>query len=396
MARITLLFSIFILLSSSTLMAQYETVLFDYERNYFNQGQPLPAESYFILSGQIDTDIELVEALVFRAQKKDEKPLYQASWKRRFNNREGETFEIPMNYKLRGNNSYNLHFKTYKRSNNQEKDRLFENITTSLNNYVDGVIAVDKKRLDITQPAGSMIQDLNDIVSQGTTLYRNKINYDFPGFSDIIKNKIKQLNQAKLSKAWIVFGDRNQKKYDAQKKYAEQLISELKNALYTELKPMLNAELLVLVDSKEVEDYPVEKTRNIISINAGYGGVHFAGGLNNLTYDSGFYLGLSIPLANSALSNPFLSNTSISLGAFIKNMQDENEIEVTGPIFRRPYFVGLGYKAFQFVRINAGVTVIEAKRETFQFNINEVRVRPFVGISAELNLWLGLGRKNNN
>ncbi len=376
--------------------AQYETVLFDYERNYFNQGQPLPAESYFILSGQIDTDIQLVEAIVYRAQKKDEKPLYQASWKRRFNNQEGETFEIPMNYKLRGNNNYNLYFKTYRRSNDQEKDWLFENITTSLNNYVDGVIAVDKRRLDITQPAGSMIQDLNDIVIQGTTFYRNKISYDFPGFSDIIKNKIKQLNKANLTKAWIVFGDRNQKKYDAQRKYADQLIEELKNALYAELKPLINAELLVLVDSKEVEDYPVEKTRNIISINAGYGGVHFAGGLNNLTYDSGFYLGLSIPLANSALSNPFWSNTSVSIGAFVKNMQDENEIEVTGPIFRRPYFVGLGYKAFQFVRINAGVTMIEAKRETFQFNINEVRVRPFVGVSAELNLWLGLGRRNNN
>lgn len=373
--------------------AQYETVLFDYERNYFNQGQALPAESYFILSGQIDQKIELVEALIYRSQKKQGKPLYRSSWKRSFTNK-GETFEIPMNYKLRGSNIYDITFKTYRRASDKERQDLMQSVTDALNNYVDGVIAVDKRRLDISQPAGAMMEDLNDIVHYGMTFYRSKINFDFPGFSDIIKHKIKQLNEAKLSNALLFLGSDKQKEKESIKKaYADQLIQELKEALFAELRQMINAELLLLDDSKVVEGYPVERTRNIIAINAGYGGVYFNGGLNDLSYDGGTYLGLSIPLGNSALTSEFWSNTSISVGAFINNLEDENAVELTGPIFRRPYFVGLGYKAFEFIRINAGATLIETKKETFNFDIKEVSVKPFIGVSAEINLWLGLGKR---
>ena len=58
----------------------------------------------------------------------------------------------------------------------------------------------------------------------------------------------------------------------------------------------------------------------------------------------------------------------------------------TGPIFKVPAYAALGYRAFQFIRINAGVTVLENTAQS------SVKVYPFIGISAELNLSLRLAK----
>ena len=71
----------------------------------------------------------------------------------------------------------------------------------------------------------------------------------------------------------------------------------------------------------------------------------------------------------------------------------KNDNIVTGPIFGRPYNVGLGYRAFQFIRINAGAAFLETKKDGFNIDLKEIRVQPFIGVSAEVNLWMGLGNK---
>lgn len=373
-------------------LAQYKTVIFDYEKNYFNQGQSLPAENYFMVTGQSPQNVELVQVEVFRPRRVHKTPLYVGTWKRSFSN-VSQTYEVPMNYKLRGNDEYDVTINTYRRASGVEKENLRQILNASLDAYIDGVISVERRRLSLEKPAGIMVKDLNDIVDRGTVLYTNKISFEFPGFSDIVKNKIKQLQNAKLRKGIFNFSKEEYgKRRDARRMYSEKLIGELKAAIHTELEQNLNAELLVLSDTKEIRDYATEKTMHTLAINAGYGGVYFAGGLNDLSYDHAPYVGLSFPLGRSAFS-PFWSNTSLSVGAFLNNMKDQDDNEVTGPIFGRPYYIGLGYKAFQFIRINAGATFLETKQSDFNIDLNRVRVKPFIGISGEINLWMGLGRK---
>jgi len=379
---------------TSAAFAQYEMVVFEYEKNYFNQGNPLPAESFIMFSGQAETGTDLVTIDVYKGGSKHKKPLYTGTWKRSFSNT-GEKFELPLNYKLRGDEQYDIVLKNYRKASQTEKENLKQIMNSTLDAYVDGIVSVERRRLNVAKPAGAIVRDLNDLIKEGTIFYENKINFAFPGFSDIIKNKIEQLNKAKLKRGAIVFANSEKKHQRKENKrlYSEKLIGELKTALHTELEQYLNTDLMVLYDWKEVNDYPTEKTRNILSVNAGYGGVYFDGDLNDLSYDSAPYVGLSFPLGRAALSSPFWSNTSVSLGAFINNFKDENGNEVTGPIFGRPYYLGLGYKVFQFIRLNAGATFIEQKRDEFGFAIKDIKVRPFVGISAEVNLWLGLGSK---
>lgn len=378
---------------SNSLFAQYQTVMYDYEKNYFNQGQPLPAEDYFMVSGQIPQGVDYVEVGIHRAGKIDKnKPLFVATWKRSYSYI-GQTFELPINYKLRGNAEYDLTINTYRKASQIEKDNLRQILNSSLDAYVDGIISIERRRFSLDKPAGAMIEDLNDIVRNGTTFYTNKINFSFPGFSDIIKNKIKQIKDAKLRKGLFNFSKKTaESRRDARRMYAEKLLGELKTALHTELAQLINTEMVVLSDNKQINEYPTARVRNTLSINAGYGGVYFNGGINDLSYDSAPYVGLSFPLGRAYRSR-FLSNTSVSVGAFLQNFEDESGQEVTGPIFNRPYYVGLGYKIFQFIRFNAGATFLESANNTQFLDLKNIKVKPFIGVSAEINLWMGLGNK---
>jgi hypothetical protein len=70
-----------------------------------------------------------------------------------------------------------------------------------------------------------------------------------------------------------------------------------------------------------------------------------------------------------------------------KSFTDQNGQSYTGPIFQYPIYAALGYRAFRFLRINAGATALENSSD------NSIGFYPFVGVSAELNLSLSLAKE---
>jgi hypothetical protein len=66
---------------------------------------------------------------------------------------------------------------------------------------------------------------------------------------------------------------------------------------------------------------------------------------------------------------------------------DRNNVDYIGPIFNVPVYGALGYRAFRFIRVNAGVTVLE------NISSQNIQIYPFIGISAELNLSLSLAKE---
>ncbi|MBK8472775.1 MAG: hypothetical protein IPL33_11770 [Sphingobacteriales bacterium] len=56
-------------MGSSLAFAQYKAVNFDYEKNYFNQGQALPAEDYFMVSGAVNSGIDWSRSKYIGAEK---------------------------------------------------------------------------------------------------------------------------------------------------------------------------------------------------------------------------------------------------------------------------------------------------------------------------------------
>lgn len=371
------------------LLAQYEQVQFDYAQAYFNNGQPLPAESRMIFTGNIEPSIALVEIQLFRGKdSKKNRTLYQAAWKRVPGDQAG-SFRVPFNQPLKGNTDYDFRFIYYRPVTDAERQDLRRSLHQALDSYLDQSVTHSGQKIKLTRGAGIILHDLETIVSEGLTYYRTLSGVDFSGFSDITRRGLDNLTKQVLpedlpgSTLPANFGPLN----------------TLKSLLHTEVDQVLNASLVVQQDVREVSSYGTEAGRRTLALNVGYGGVIFDASRDNFSYDASPYVGISFPLANRRMGGTFLSNTSLSLGVFVNNFTDPEGETVTGPIFGRPYFLGLGYNFFRFIRLNVGATAIEQQGSSnigsgnAAFDASAISLRPFIGLSAEIDLWLGLREK---
>ncbi|PRY10136.1 hypothetical protein CLV24_11553 [Pontibacter ummariensis] len=386
---------LFLLLYASPLFAQYETVVFNYDRAYFNEGQPLPAESNLMLTGEVGRNIRLVELAIYRTADTSKEPLYTNIWKARGANTDKQ-FVLPVNYPLRGNEKYTLVLSYYAPASIRQKRQLLRQLTSALDAYIDQSFEVSRSSVELRQHPKKLRSDLNAIVNQGLGLYRNQIDYDFRGFSDIVLDKLEQLDELRLRKAKLnILAREDDDNRTVRLKYAQEQIEALKEMVNQELVQYANTRLLVLVDRKKITDYATEKTKNVLALNLGYGGVYYSGDTDNLSSDTAPYAGISIPLGRAAFSSTFWSRSSISTGVFLKNLDFGDDNVATGPVVKRPVYVALGYRALPFVRINAGATVLQSDQGSnsiSDFNVDRVYVRPFIGLSLELNLWMDLNR----
>src|SRR5690606_32388127 len=104
--------------------------------------------------------------------------------------------------------------------------------------------------------------------------------------SDIIREKIKFIKSSRKKTAKTLYPDLN--RTEALMKYQQAQVEELKQQVHNEAAYLLNMGLSVLADSRYVDNYPVERTKNIFTVHGGYGGVYLGGGDDDLSYGSGF------------------------------------------------------------------------------------------------------------
>ena len=381
-----LVIALMLVASAGSVFGQSASVVYNYERNHFNENQPLPAETYFVLSGAIGSDISIVDVEIYRPRHKENaKPLFETVWKRPFKDQK-EVFTLPVNYKLRNGNKYDFKITYYRSITDAEKEYIRLKLLQSLDSYLLGAVEVKKRSVRLLKPRRQIISDLNAIVSDGLINYRSRTELQFDGFSDVVRNKLEQIEDADLNKGKFLF--QNGKK-DARTQYANKLLQDLVAAVHTEAEQYLNTDLAATYDSKMVDDYPTERNKLTFSVNGGYGGVYFDGNFDDLDYDGAPFVGLSFPLGRKAFS-PFWSNTSLSVGVFVTNMEDNDGNTITGPLIKRPFYVGLGYKVFKFIRLNAGATFLEKENKS---GSDDLMIRPFVGASAEFNISISAGDK---
>lgn len=384
-----LFFSLFIF-SSNKANAQYATAVFEYEKSSFNNSQSLPAEENLMISGAAMPETVLVEITILddKSNRKEEpKPLFVATWVRPAYSSIG-TFTVPVNYKLRGSSEYDIQIDYYRRITDMERENLRQDLYNNLFAYTEQSFTVERKRARVIGGTAQLVRNLDEIARKGISLYRNRSQLQFEGFSDLVVSKIDQINKANLKKGKFIFS--KEKNKDARAEYRVKLLTELKQLLASELGQVLNVDLLVLQDRKFMDDYPTEKTRTEIPLNVGYGGVHLTGtNSSNSSFGTSPYFGLSLPFGKKGFSSEFWSRSSISVGFFLNNFEDDNGNDITGPIFKRPTYIGLGYRVFRFIRFNAGGTFLEDSSRGSSLT-DQVYIRPFVGFSAEFRFWIDL------
>jgi hypothetical protein len=84
-----------------------------------------------------------------------------------------------------------------------------------------------------------------------------------------------------------------------------------------------------------------------------------------------------------------MGNSAITLGAFINRFENNKGEEINGFLVKNPIYVGLDHRMFKFLRVNAGATFLEDQNAN---SGNKILVRPFLGLSAKIDLTIGLGK----
>ncbi len=384
-----LLLSALSLLLTFSAVSQEKIVSFDYQNNIFNNRQELPENEYFTIQGTMPDNVNIVQVFIYK-NRKSGKALYNYTWRRPLGNL-SESFNIPVTYKLRHNSEYDFEINYYSPVSNQGKQALKESIEDKLTAYLSAAFDVTNKKISLETNVNKMIKEMNQIVETTLTYYESSLPGEFTGFSDIVKNLLKSANNTKMKQVYFEF-DPLAHTGNEWSKYSKNIEQEIIEAALSEIEPYLERQMNTLLDQRLVIQHPTEKSFNTIAVNAGYGATYLSGNFDNLDYDRGSFLfGLSFPLGNYN-RNKFLGNSSISVGVFLNNFETADGVSLTGPIFNRPYFIGYGYKFLHIFRAQVGAVALSAQNNQ-DLRTSEIMIRPFVGVSAEINLWLGFDRK---
>lgn len=383
--------AIFISTIFTTTFAQFTTVSYDLERNWFNEGQPLPAEKSMIFKGMMPEGTEVVELSILSSKQQDE--LYSATWHKTT----GDEMSLIIPFMLRASDKYDIQFDLFRAVTSVEQSKLVSNMIKMLDTYVD-INVKGEKDIKLDKNVKKTVRDLNTVVSNAMNEYRTQKDNTSFEFSDMLAMKLEQLEDSNLSKDYVK-GDSTVTRQLVRDLSRTDLVNSLKDQMHEEVAQMLNTDLYILEATRVVDNYLTTDKQNSIALNVGYGGVYLSGKWDNFTYGSSPYLGVAFPLGNSVLGSKFLSNSSVTIGVFLNNFEDAKGNEVRGLIVNRPLYAGLDYKLFKFIRINAGAAFLEGKTITEAIDepgefitTKNVMVRPYVGLSARIDLSIGLGK----
>ncbi len=381
-----------VLYSTCQAQAQYKTVVFDYEKAAFNEGQPLPAGSYFNLQGEVIPEVELVKIFIHQAS--SDRLLYEGQWKRS-DFSQSNTFLVPVSHKLKADSEYDVRISYYKSTADSSQHQLRTQLFGYLDAYIDQVVVVEKNKIRLNAPISKITNHLNKIVRQGIAYYGNRSAIEFPGFSDLVVSNLRSIRNKDITAGKYYQPDSAASKQGRKYNYAEEQITALKALVHSEVSSIFNTDMAGLYDTRTIRSYRTEKISNIITLNAGYAAVYFNGNVNNLSYGSGFTAGVSFPLGSRIFPSKFFSKTSLSTGVFLRNFKNEQDQTLSGPVVGLPVYAGIGYSLLDFLRLTAGATFLQNTTTAPEgISLKSVSVRPYVGLSLDLNIWLGIGNKS--
>ena len=370
------------------LSAQFATVNYDLSHNWFNQGQQLPAETDLVFTGKMPAKAEVVKVTILSAKRGDE--LHTATWHRV---NAGDELSLPVNYKLRSDFTYDFKIDFYGAVDNSRKAELRKQLVATLHAYLEAK-QKDGASIDFDGGAKKLTREMNVLITDLLTPYQSRTGGWDQELSDLVALKFERMDKAKLTTGYDKRDTTATKEAIRQNNRDAQLY-EMENILSGEVDRILSVDLLGLQDAREIDDYTTERKSNSLALNLGYGGTFLSGSIGDGTYGSAPYVGVGLPLGNRVLGTKFFRNASLVAGVFIDTFEGSDGQEVKGFLIDQPLYVGLDYKLFQFVHLNAGATTLDGRTlapADMPDTGNQLVVRPFVGLSARFNLAIGLGK----
>ncbi|MDO9553429.1 hypothetical protein [Rhodonellum sp.] len=376
--------TLIVFFGAASAFAQIKHVNFDVVGNTVNDGNPMPAEEPFYIKGTLPQGIEFVKVKVFESGKSPSKA-DEYSWKTAFEFKVNQ-YELFVSKPLKSNDSYDLEFQYFQKADEAQMESVKSAVNMNLASYIRSSFEVTGSGIKSFRSDQVMITQMNQILKDALEDYRHFLGRDFSGFSDLVRQKLAQKDKMKLRRAKFNILGKN-KEDNSKAVYAEQYLEELVETVTAEADQYLAKSLMALVDVRTITNYPTEKKPGTLPINFGYGAFAIKRSLADTEYFNGPYLGLSFPLGNKVFQK-FLGNASFSTGVFLNNFNSSQGDRITGPLVNLPIHAGLGYKMFRVLRLNAGAVLLNFEEADTKLKTNYIQ--PYVGVSLEINLWMGL------
>jgi len=290
---------------------------------------------------------------------------------------------------LRSNDAYELELRFYQRAGKEEIDEMGDLVFQNIKTYLSTITTVKKGGVKFSENIPNIMSTMQRIVEAGAFYFELPNGQPFPGFSDLTRRKLEQHKSLKMGNA--KFNATGLSENDnARAVFAANYLDEVYAIIESELNQYFSPNMLVMVDEMIFKNYKTENEPNVIPLNLGYGAISLNQNLPEQEFVASPYVGFSFPLGSRVFTK-FMSNLSISSGVFIRgNMENALGERVSGPIIDRPIYIGLGYNFFRIIRLNAGGTFTTTEKFDGS-NLNGFN--PFIGVSAEFNIWLGFGKK---
>ncbi len=360
-----------------TLTAQIQTVQLNSKKLQFDDGRELPAEKAFLITSEAGLMVAMIKMQVANTDFTKSKILYESKWKRKDEDK-GSVAILPNHYKLRSGNDYYFRFIYYRKIRETEQRQIRGMLEKTAKTLLESNILLKETKYKFLISPDELFQSLNAVIEEGMVNYETRSGTAKPVFSGVIKNMLYTMSKRRIAN-------------DSTGPASGNIFNSLLNQVNNEIEMIANNYLYVVNESITVPDYPVEKKQRTLALNLGYAGIYNNGSFSDLDYYSAPYAGISFPLGNRVFDGRFWNNTSISAGVFLKDFKNTDSTSVSGPVVKRPIYAAFGYRVFNYLKIHAGAAILEDSNNTN--NSKSVYLKPFVGLSLELNLWLGIGKK---
>ena len=364
-------------------ISQTATVTYDYEFNRMGENEPLPSETDFIISGALPETVNYVQVSIFSAKgKEDREPIATGNWKMPYEYGGGQ-FHVPITTPLAAGKKYDVQIDYFAAVDSADLEAIYATLATYLRSYLYQSFEIKKNKVVLRNSAKQTYQEMNTLVTDGLRRYRSTTEPLFEGFSEIVRIKLEEADGAATSYQYTQPIVDSLNRNVAIERRLPDVLEDLDLFVMSELKFALNKDLSERVDHRYLQDYPTEKRSGYFGVNFGYGAAFFGSEFSN--NDQGFFVGLNYPLASSRIAPRFARNASLGLGVFTNNFEDTTGRTITGPVINRPFYLALEYKLIYFIRLGVGAAFLE-REAADNGGTNAVLIRPFVGLSARINL----------
>jgi hypothetical protein len=366
--------------------AQSQIIKLDSENGSFKNFPVLPDNEVFIIEGEIDKSITLVEIIV-KEEKSGRNPVTY-SWNRSIHNN-SENFEVIITQPLKSGSSYDFTIITYTLLDIGAKRNLLANILTRSQHMIKSQVVIDKNTIKVDK-AKELIKGLNEIVQGGIELQRSRNGITFNGLSRLVESEIERLNKFKLKN--LIRRKKGTEKDSITNKALNTKVDYLTELILTEIRPFISSELVQQYRKYEVNNVSTKKDKFTLPINGGLYAWNFTSNINNVNFsNTGITpgVGITIPFKRRiSVKGRSLPSFGISVGVLTNQLKDSKGDRYGTPTIKLPIYGAIGVNFFRVIRVNAGTLLVS----NFDSSPNKLQFIPTVGIALELDAWLGVRR----